>query len=143
MNDTINSVINILADAERPASGIVKVQQFLSTIFTYSYHNNNNHNESSAQMSDKVASARFIIQEQRVAGEMKSKASTTTTTTINTSTTNSNNTSISTTLLSLPPKRTLGFWRLDNSAELIELVHCIHSLVLTSGTLSPLDHFAA
>lgn len=38
--------------------------------------------------------------------------------------------------------RTVGFWRLD-STEMERLQSLVHSLILTSGTLSPLDHFAA
>lgn len=39
-------------------------------------------------------------------------------------------------------KRSLGFWRLDNAEELQELSGMLHSMLLTSGTLSPIDHFA-
>lgn len=38
--------------------------------------------------------------------------------------------------------RTLGFWRLE-SVELQRLQNTVHSLILTSGTLSPIEHFAA
>lgn len=38
--------------------------------------------------------------------------------------------------------RVLGFWRLDSS-ELCRIQEAVHALILTSGTLSPIDHFAA
>lgn len=38
--------------------------------------------------------------------------------------------------------RSLGFWRLDIS-ELRRIQDVAHALILTSGTLSPIDHFAA
>ncbi|KAG8347629.1 putative helicase [Trypanosoma vivax] len=42
-----------------------------------------------------------------------------------------------------PKQRVLGYWCLDISPSLQTLVKSVHSLILTSGTLSPLDHFAA
>ncbi|EPY32008.1 regulator of telomere elongation helicase 1 [Strigomonas culicis] len=39
--------------------------------------------------------------------------------------------------------RILGFWRLDTSGDLQAIASACRTLLLTSGTLSPLDHFAA
>ncbi|CCW59750.1 unnamed protein product [Phytomonas sp. EM1] len=40
-------------------------------------------------------------------------------------------------------RRVLGYWKLDNAAELLDLSRRFHALLLTSGTLSPMEHFAA
>ncbi|ORC93419.1 helicase [Trypanosoma theileri] len=40
-------------------------------------------------------------------------------------------------------QRSLGYWCLDTSRTVQRLVSGLRSLLLTSGTLSPLDHFAA
>ncbi|KAH9598921.1 DEAD2 [Trypanosoma melophagium] len=40
-------------------------------------------------------------------------------------------------------QRSLGYWCLDTSCTVQRLVSGLRSLLLTSGTLSPLDHFAA
>lgn len=44
---------------------------------------------------------------------------------------------------SAAPRWTIGFWTLDTSASMSRAVAGTRSLLLTSGTLSPLDHFAA
>lgn len=64
---------------------------------------------------DDLSSVKFVIQEQQVPHSTMNLASNT---------------------------RVLGFWRLDSS-ELRRIQEVAHSLILTSGTLSPIDHFAA
>ncbi|CUI12354.1 DEAD/DEAH box RNA helicase, putative [Bodo saltans] len=38
---------------------------------------------------------------------------------------------------------TLGFWSLNTTSSMLRAIHGTRALILTSGTLSPMDHFAA
>ncbi|KEG13755.1 helicase [Trypanosoma grayi] len=99
MNDVITKAIAVLAQSECAATGLSKVQQFLSFVF-----------ERGEDSDDEAY--RFVVQ-----GSKGTDGQST--------------------------RRSLGYWSLDASHTLQELTSGLRSLLLTSGTLSPLDHFAA
>ncbi|KAG5499419.1 hypothetical protein JKF63_07982 [Porcisia hertigi] len=96
LTGVMGKCVTLLADSERPATSMVRVQEFLTSIFDLDPAD--------------LDSTRFVLQQQLVA----TKAI-----------------------------RTLGFWELDNTRLMRRVVSTLHSVLLTSGTLSPLDQFAA
>ncbi|RNF22456.1 putative helicase [Trypanosoma conorhini] len=100
MNDVMTKAIAALAQSESAASGLSKVQQFLTFVF-----------ERDGDGDDDEA-CRFVLQGTK-------------------STDRGSN------------QRSLGYWCLDTSHAVQTLVTGLRSLLLTSGTLSPLEHFAA
>jgi regulator of telomere elongation helicase 1 len=96
LSGAMNKCITLLADSERPATSVVRVQEFLTAVF--------------ACDPLRLDSTRFVLQQHLVANKAA---------------------------------RTLGFWELDNTRLMRQLATPLHSVLLTSGTLSPLDQFAA
>ncbi|KAK7200228.1 helicase [Novymonas esmeraldas] len=96
LTEVMTKCVTLLSESERPASSVVRVQQFLAAVFR----------------SDpgRLDSTRFVLQQQLAAGKAV---------------------------------RTLGFWELDNTRLMGQVAAPLHSMLLTSGTLSPLDQFAA
>nr|CAJ2477240.1 unnamed protein product [Leishmania braziliensis] len=88
--------VTLLAESERPATSMARVQEFLTFVFDFDPAH--------------LDSTRFVLQQQLVAAKAA---------------------------------RTLGFWELDNTRLMRQVVLPLHSTLLTSGTLSPLDQFAA
>ncbi|ESL08360.1 helicase [Trypanosoma rangeli SC58] len=99
INDVITKAIAVLAQSESAASGLSKVQQFLTFVF-----------ERCEDGDDEAC--RFVLQGTKATDRGSNQ-------------------------------RSLGYWCLDNSRTVQTLVTGIRSLLLTSGTLSPLEHFAA
>ncbi|KAG5473918.1 hypothetical protein LSCM1_04554 [Leishmania martiniquensis] len=96
LTGTIGKCVTLLANSERPATSLVRVQQFLTSVF--------------ALDPALLDSTRFVLQQQLAAGKAA---------------------------------RLLGFWELDNARWMRQVASTLHSVLLTSGTLSPLDQFAA
>ncbi|GET90563.1 helicase, putative [Leishmania tarentolae] len=96
LTGTMGKCVTLLADSERPATSLVRVQEFLSCVFAFDPAH--------------LDSTRFVLQQQLIAAKAA---------------------------------RTLGFWELDNTRLMRQIVSPLHSVLLTSGTLSPLDQFAA
>ncbi|KAG5497456.1 hypothetical protein JIQ42_03942 [Leishmania sp. Namibia] len=96
LTGAIGKCVTLLADSERPATSLVRVQEFLTSVFALDPAH--------------LDSTRFVLQQQLVAAKAA---------------------------------RTLGFWELDNTRLMRQIVSPLHSMLLTSGTLSPLDQFAA
>ncbi|CBZ23762.1 putative helicase [Leishmania mexicana MHOM/GT/2001/U1103] len=93
---TMGKCVTLLADSERPATSMARVQEFLTCVFAFDMAH--------------IDSTRFVLQQHLVAAKAA---------------------------------RTLGFWELDNTRLMRQVVSPLHSVLLTSGTLSPLDQFAA
>ncbi|CBZ36002.1 helicase, putative [Leishmania donovani] len=93
---TMGKCVTLLADSERPATSMARVQEFLTRVFAFDMAH--------------LDSTRFVLQQHLVAAKAA---------------------------------RTLGFWELDNTRLMRQVVLPLHSVLLTSGTLSPLDQFAA
>ncbi|KPA80696.1 putative helicase [Leptomonas pyrrhocoris] len=96
LSGAMSRCVTLLVDSERPATSIVRVQEFLTAVF--------------ASDPLRLDSTRFVLQQHLVAGKRA---------------------------------RTLGFWELDNTYLMRQVAAPLHSILLTSGTLSPLDQFAA
>lgn len=96
LSAAMSRCVTLLTDSDRPATSVVRVQEFLAAVF--------------ACDPLRLDSTRFVLQQQIV----NSKA-----------------------------VRTLGFWELDNTHLMRQVAAPVHAILLTSGTLSPLDQFAA
>ncbi|KPI87719.1 putative helicase [Leptomonas seymouri] len=96
LSGAMSKCVTLLTDSERPATSIVRVQEFLTSVF--------------ACDPQRLDSTRFVLQQHLVANKVA---------------------------------RTLGFWELDNTYLMRQVAAPLHSILLTSGTLSPLDQFAA
>lgn len=96
LSGAMSKCVTLLVDSERPATSVVRVQEFLTAVF--------------ACDPLRLDSTRFVLQQRLVANKVA---------------------------------RTLGFWELDNTALMRQVAAPVHCILLTSGTLSPLDQFAA
>lgn len=115
LNDLIGEAISLLANSDAGSTGLSKVHQFLSNVFAQ---------EMTASELDESCRVVMLGSSGGSSGQRQPAA--------------------------YHPhaphgaiRWTLGFWSLDTTPGMLRSTEGVHSLLLTSGTLSPIDHFAA
>lgn len=116
MNVIITSSIKLLSKSEKAAGGLTVVQDFFEVVFHRGKVAEGEQDNESLDLN----SVRFVAQDK--SEDKDSRQS------------NKGNKSVS--------SRLIGFWCLE-SRVMEHLQEAVHALILTSGTLAPLDHFAA